>query len=291
MSELEQRYRRLLRAYPRSYREARSDEMLGTLLESSAAGKSRPTAKDTRALIMGGLRVRAGFDQRLTAGTSVRLVVLLAACLDIVYEAEFWFRDVRGSWGYTFPAMAYSWFSLVLGLFAVATVALAWSRWRVVTLIVTAATAALWLYHAQGRDWIFAIQPVLALAAIAVVTLDPECPPPPRNWLWLPGALLLAELATVIIQANTSIRPGVDYVPFILLAATILWSIVDARPMAAVAMWIACTMGWGSARLVSRPSGFTFGRFLAGWVWESLALVALAVTILGIFRLRRQSVL
>ncbi len=243
MSTLEQRYRRLLLVYPRSYREARADEMIGTLLESSAPGRSRPKGKDTRALILGGLRVRSGSDQGLTVAESVRLVVLLAACLDIMSEAYYWFADVRGSWGYTFPSMAYGWISLALGLLAVAAVALAWTRWRATTLTVTAATAVLWIYHPQGGDWANAIAPVLALTAIAILTAGPGRPRLPRAWLALPGALLVTELTATILQFTTSVPPGVDYVPFILLAGTILWCIVDTRPMAATAIWIA----WPSA--------------------------------------------
>ena len=59
MSPLERRCRSLLRAYPRWYRRQRGDEMLATLLEASQPGQRWPSARDTRALIMGGLRVRA----------------------------------------------------------------------------------------------------------------------------------------------------------------------------------------------------------------------------------------
>ncbi len=292
MSKLEQRYRRLLLMYPRSYREARGGEMLGTLLESSAPGRSRPTVRDTRALILGGLKVRSGADQRLTVAESVRLVVLLAACLDIVSQANFWFADVRGSWGYTFPSMAYSWISLALGLLAVATVALAWSRWRATALIVTAAAAVLWMYHPRGRDWADAIGPVLALAAIAIVIYRrPGRPRLPWAWLALPGALLVAELTAAILQATTSVPPGVDYVSFILLAGAILWSIVDARPLAAVAIWLAWAFGGSSVYLLTRNPSFAFSSFVTGWVWESLTLIALLVALIGIRHLRRQSAL
>jgi hypothetical protein len=291
MSKLERRYRRLLLAYPRSYRKARGDEMLGTLLESSAPGRSQPTVKDTRALILGGLKLRSGSDQRLTVADSVRLVVLLAACLDIVSQANFWFINVRGSWGYTFPSMAYSWISLTLGLLAVATVALAWTRWRATALIVTAATAVLWMFHPQGRDWTSAIEPVLALVTIALVTADPGRPRLPRAWLALPSALLVAELTTTILQATASVPPGVDYVPFILLAGTILWIIVDARPMAAVAIWITWALGGSSVYFLTWHSSFAFSTFVVGWVWESLTLIALILALVGIRQLRRQSAL
>lgn len=58
MTVLERRCRWLLRAYPGWYRRRRGEEMLGTLLEASPAGRKWPSARDARALVTGGLRVR-----------------------------------------------------------------------------------------------------------------------------------------------------------------------------------------------------------------------------------------
>ena len=58
MTRLERRSRLLLRAYPGWYRRERADEMLGTLLEASPPGRSWPSFRDARGLIIGGLRVR-----------------------------------------------------------------------------------------------------------------------------------------------------------------------------------------------------------------------------------------
>jgi hypothetical protein len=48
----------LLHAYPAWYRRERAGEMLGTLLEASPRGRSWPSFRDARALVIGGLRVR-----------------------------------------------------------------------------------------------------------------------------------------------------------------------------------------------------------------------------------------
>jgi hypothetical protein len=48
----------LLRTYPACYRRQRAGEMLGTLLESSRPGRRWPSFRDTRALVIGGLRAR-----------------------------------------------------------------------------------------------------------------------------------------------------------------------------------------------------------------------------------------
>lgn len=55
---LEQRYRRLLLAYPPTYRAERGDEIVGVLLDSAAPGQARPTIADSFDLVRGGLSAR-----------------------------------------------------------------------------------------------------------------------------------------------------------------------------------------------------------------------------------------
>jgi len=54
---LERRYRRLLRLYPRSYRDQHGDDMLGLLMSSADSGKSRPGLMETLDLLHGALTV------------------------------------------------------------------------------------------------------------------------------------------------------------------------------------------------------------------------------------------
>lgn len=58
MTPLERHCGWLLRAYPAWYRRKRAGEMLGTLLEASPPGAKWPSGRDTRALMIAGLRVR-----------------------------------------------------------------------------------------------------------------------------------------------------------------------------------------------------------------------------------------
>ncbi|GGK67934.1 hypothetical protein Ppa06_28940 [Planomonospora parontospora subsp. parontospora] len=55
---LERRYRRLLRGYPRDYRTEHGDEIISTLLETAEPGRTVPSARESLALLSGGLRTR-----------------------------------------------------------------------------------------------------------------------------------------------------------------------------------------------------------------------------------------
>jgi hypothetical protein len=56
--ELEQRYRRLLRLYPREFRARRTDEMIGVLMASAADGQSSPARGDVSDIVRGSLLER-----------------------------------------------------------------------------------------------------------------------------------------------------------------------------------------------------------------------------------------
>lgn len=98
MTGLERGYRRLLLAYPAWYRRERGDEMLDTLLAAAPYGRTWLSLRDASALIMGGLRVRAGQNQRLTTATGLRLAVLFGVALwlagrissDLSFAAFMW---------------------------------------------------------------------------------------------------------------------------------------------------------------------------------------------------------
>lgn len=74
-AELERRYQRLLRGYPRSYRRAHGDEILTTLMDAAEPGRRRPTRADVVDLARGALRQRF----RLPIGVSPVVTAVLAA--------------------------------------------------------------------------------------------------------------------------------------------------------------------------------------------------------------------
>jgi hypothetical protein len=73
--ELARAYRRLLWAYPRSYRRVRGLEMLTTLLDSARAGQRRPSVRDVVDIVVGGLACRF----RVPPTWSYRVIAAVAA--------------------------------------------------------------------------------------------------------------------------------------------------------------------------------------------------------------------
>jgi hypothetical protein len=57
-AELEHRYRRLLRLYPREFRARRADEMLGVLMASAGQRQNRPAPSDVRDIVRSSLVMR-----------------------------------------------------------------------------------------------------------------------------------------------------------------------------------------------------------------------------------------
>lgn len=56
--ELERRYRRLLKLYPREFRARRTDEMIGVLMASAADGRNRPARGDVSDIVWGSVLAR-----------------------------------------------------------------------------------------------------------------------------------------------------------------------------------------------------------------------------------------
>lgn len=89
-AELERRYRRLLRLYPREFRARRGAEMLGVLMASARDGQTRPTPGDVADIVRGSLLMRlrgprGGWASALAAFAV--LVPLLLVLTDILLVA------------------------------------------------------------------------------------------------------------------------------------------------------------------------------------------------------------
>lgn len=287
MSPYERRCRSLLRAYPRWYRRQRGDEMLATLLEASQPGRRWPSARDTRALILGGLRVRAAQDQRLTTGANVRLAAQLGAALALLLLVAGNLSSAILIWSRIYAVNVGDGIWSVYGLLGLATVVAAWFAPRFVVVALAAATAAsaFWVYW--GSDKTMAILPASLLVMLAVLVFFGERMP--RSWLWL----ALAFFAVNALQALFPLLPAFFFTPlvaapWIVLGIVAVWAVVEARPAMAMAIYITCTyvvphlisyVGYGYAVLPELP--------------ELVVPAAVAVLLAcgSFWRLRRQAVL
>ena len=91
---LEHRYRRLLRAYPRSWRARREDEMAATYLEAAPEGRRRPGFRDAYDVLRAALRerLRVSAEAGLSAGSRLAAEWALVAASAL---AAFWFCRVE----------------------------------------------------------------------------------------------------------------------------------------------------------------------------------------------------
>lgn len=289
MTGLERRCRRLLRAYPAWYRQQRGEEMLATLLEASPPGARWPRPRDARALITGGLCVRAWGNQRPSPAAGLRLAGLLGAALalgwyvsqdlGLIVQALTWQpapAALSADIGYRIAADALS----------LAAVVAAWFAPRRVVAVFALAAAAMWEY---GGDRIMAIQPAVSLVLLVILISGRQRLP--RSWLWLVGALSAAHLLSFVmfIPALFPVLQLIDvplsFVPWVILGAVALWAAVDARPAIAVAFWIISSYLPDSALRVPSP------YLIWTWQWYLPAAGSAVLAAAAMWRLRRQAAL
>jgi hypothetical protein len=286
MSAPEWRCRWLLRAYPAWYRSQRGEEMLGTLMEASPAGRRWPSLRDIRAMLIGGLRVRAGQQRRLSTPDNLRLAGLLGVALALLWLIGNNLGSDIMFWAHVYPAAAPAnlGYQATAGLLALAAVLAAWfAPWPVVAAPALAG-AVLWVY---SGDRVMASQPAGLLILLVILTAGRERMP--RSWLGLAGlvfALTLLEQFTAAPGLYFLYTPLI-YAPWVVLGAMILWAAVDARPAVAMAIYLA------SNYLIFTLIGYAgYGTApVAAWEWY---LPAAGVAVLGawaLWRLRRQAVL
>jgi hypothetical protein len=288
VSPLERRCRTLLRAYPRWYRRQRGEEMLATLLEASRPGQRWPSARDTRALLVGGLRVRAAQDQRLTTAANLRLAAQLGAALTLLLLVAGSLASATMIWLHVYSPHTGTGYLFASGLLGLAAVVAAWFAPRPIVAVLAAAAAGLAVYLSWGGNRAMAILPVGLLATLAVLVFAGERMP--RSWLWLAGMLFAANVLLPLTPVWLVFRyTPLILVPWIVMGAVILWALVDARPVMALAIYIAC------AYPVSSLLGYLgYGGPIAGalsWPLLIYGIIAVVLACGSFWRLRRQAVL
>jgi len=260
MSTLERRYRRLLRVYPAGYRKERGAEMLATLLEAAPDGETWPSLRDARALIMGGLRVRTAQNHRLGTAANLRLAALFGVAMALGIVVASGIRQTIDSAVPLTPG--YHWYPPVLWALTLAVVVLAWFARRSATIVIAAlVVAAVSFYPGQPGAFRAYTLLLLVLAALARGTVRP-----PRSWLWWLGAFPVWLLT------------GIPVLLLAIVLALVLWVVVDARPVIALALLVAF-FGVGQLADLSRSAGLVF------------VAVGIMLAIPAVVRLRRQAVL
>ena len=258
-TRLERRARMLLRAYPADYRRDRAEEVIGTLLEATPAGRSFPSARDARALIAGGVRARAAVNRRLSTTANLRLALLLGLSIFLAFNVNAYLGGEEV--GYS----GVHWLAVAAGLLSVAAALAPWLGRRTVTTAIVLPAAALLAY--QMHREIFNESPILrpemeawlagmlvAMAALAALSGGPRRLP--RSWLWLPCVPLAVMAAGSLLRASGhdllfTIIYLPDYALPLLAAAVACWFVTDARPafgLAAAAvltllLWYLDTLG------------------------------------------------
>ncbi|GAA1376899.1 hypothetical protein [Catellatospora chokoriensis] len=262
--QTERRYERLLRLYPKAYRDHRGAEMLGTLLDAAEAGQGRPPRREIAALMLGGLRARVGAATGLPVGQAWLSAVRVAALLLLAYGAALSatragrvvFSDLLGDGlrlgselGFVVATVAvvsalflaargrYGWATVI------AAVGFACEQWAQIGSIlrwfITSAgeEPPLWaqlswfLLESRMADYEFWPLPLAFLLMLPLLRRRPAVPGAPLWWL------LAVPLSVLLLP--TAFNATLRWQPYALTAVclgALVWSFLDARVGLAVAV-------------------------------------------------------
>jgi hypothetical protein len=276
MTTLERCCSLLLLAYPAAYRRDRGEEIIGTLLEATAPGRSWPLARDVRALLVGGLRARAALNRQTTAA-NLRIAVLVGAAVYVAFSAstDLAFSLIVLRLGSRPDEVG--WQLALVGVLGGLVVVAAWASSRrpilLAAAIATAVAGLLIGWWPSVFGW-----PLPELACLVVLALlAGREERPGRGWLW-PVALV------AVVPLMGDLLPGVWPISFLTVLGAIgvislLWVVIDARPAVAASVFLVS---------VFLPMGLaSFAFFNIGQALPLLIVIPLAA--FAVWRLRRQS--
>ncbi|HEY6496434.1 MAG TPA: hypothetical protein VIZ43_24415 [Trebonia sp.] len=242
-AELEQRYRRLLRLYPREFRTRRTDEMIGVLMAGAADGQKRPARADVSDILRGSLRERlrgprGGWSFALSAFALVApLFLVLTDILQVAFpyaESQAAVRSrisiLQAHGGPAADILAFPLVSqhvgglqflsqpafliLAAGHLIVAAAVLAGLRRTALAALVIAAAAdyrqwaAFQVFHPGAGTIMFLTIGVFLLEAIALACADPRAARRREGWWHLFPALALAVAAQLLALSFDAFRGG-----------------------------------------------------------------------------------
>ena len=242
MSTLERRCRLPLRAYPASYRRERGEEIISTLLDATPEGRSWPSSRDVRALVIGGLRTRAAGTRQRTPAARLREAVLVGIVASLLTQIPFTVVMVvhyEQSLGTAAMFSAFVWPGYYIGPIMLAAAVLSWaSRSRLVVLAGVLAAAAVVLYDGSlpVHDIGSTVTDLICLATLGVV----------GSWRDRPSARWLLPLGLVIVIWSLPQVHGGSHVwialfaggALALCALSLVYLIIDARAAIAVTVCV-----------------------------------------------------
>ena len=235
-AELERRYRRLLRLYPREFRARRADEMIGVLMASAADGQNRPARGDVSDIVRGSLLARlrgprGGWPFALSAfALAAPLFLVLADILQVAFpysESQAPRISVLEAHGVPAAGIPQSvlvpqhvgglqllsqpdFLVLVAGHLVVAAAVIAGSRRTALAALVIAAAAdytqwtALHVLRPGTGTLAFLTIAVFPLEAIALASAGPRAARRREGWQHVLPALALARGAAQLLDASRS---------------------------------------------------------------------------------------
>jgi hypothetical protein len=294
MTALERHCRLLLLAYPAAYRRQRGAEILGTLLEATPAGRTWPLPRDSRTLVTGGLRARAAQNHRLPAASNLRLAVLFGLSVYLSFTAG---NDVSGfAYARLAPqATPAGWPALPAGVLIATAVVLAWlaRRTAVIAAVLAAGTVtAAYGFSPAPESWrlttpVQTVAVLLSLAALAV--LGAGANRPPRLWLWLAGLAAATPVVSQLpdaIPSATFLASAQPYLTMLMVAVSIAWIGVDARPAVGLAAYLALLALPNLATIMQIGAGMQMALTETTWLW-----IALVLAVPALWQLHRQTAL
>ncbi|YCK33766.1 hypothetical protein ACNF49_06600 [Actinomadura sp. ATCC 39365] len=279
-SALERRYRKLLLAYPRTYRAAHGDELLDVLLESAAPGRRVPVPREAWGLLRGGVRSRIvhlatgspwadGVHLAVTAVAAANLAALLpyAGILPLwtLLSALTLLATVRGR------LRTAAVLTLLTGTKAVA-LAGGWQLFDATLLPVYPTFLQARPLFMDSDPYLVAGTYTVALAGLLVLRRAPRT----RSWWWWWAAVVAASWAGPEWMEDSSALPislsrlVVEVVAFGLAAGS-AYLARDHRWTLAAAIYLATTSG----ELVLHSSDLT-RQHLAYWGVLALLIVGAA---------------
>ncbi|WP_329103200.1 hypothetical protein OG792_26055 [Micromonospora sp. NBC_01699] len=220
MSDLERRYRWLLRAYPRAYRQYRAEEMLDTLLGVGESDRRHLSLRESMALVVGGLRVRTGVDRfgsrAALLDSALRLTVLSLLVCGIAVGAQPVVVQLFLPW-IPFDSGNFAGSLAIPGLLLLALASAAWARYRLAfAMAVGALGVKIWYSGWYAAELEMGVEQrqlelkgvLLHLAEqlptwaglLAVLTMVPllrsRQPRAALPWLWLVGVVIVVTIMT-----------------------------------------------------------------------------------------------